>query len=1277
MESDSGGSASLQPAPNPSKSALLYASFLINDVPLQTLIDTGASATCISENALSRLHTVHYIDQNSRSFLLADGFVPLRVRGNVTLSMQIVNEKISFPALVTEKLCVDLIIGIDFLSHFSAQIDVVFRQLSIKMNGRRFTINVDNTFRPPLIPIWSVSTVILPPNSTVDIYVSSPVVSLSSTFIPTVTFCEHPYLSTPQKNVAIEHHVSSLSVTNHSHSPQTIPTHYCFGYLHSPPLPQTFSARISALCQKYNERKNKQFRASSLATEVSPRASTAISPLNTLSLSHPLGACIPGLMSLPSYLTSTLDQLVNKLDDRTHQTQVLSLITRFSHLFDNSKHNISDIVIPQVFNTIPHSPPSFRPHRNPHHREETQRIIDEFIAAGIIHESNSPYAAPAFLVPRKDNRPSRLVVDYRALNKITIPDASPLPHIEDTLQELGKGFKYFSKLDLKTGYHQFRIPEEDQPKTAFVVSSGHYEFAVLPMGPTNGPPCFQKTMSNLLNPCRTFTCVYLDDIIIYSRTFEQHLHHLQLVFEIFAGNKIVLSPSKCEIAVTKVEFLGHNVSENTLTPTNEAIQAILALQEPRTLKEANKFLGGLAYYRKFVPQFAHIAVPIHKVTNLTKDKRHLFKWTEEQSQAFSNLKHMLTSELYLRFPVDGYPLYLSTDASGIATGGVLFQEINGERRNIFYHSKVLSPVERKYSVPEQEALAILQCLQRMRTYILGRIVYIYTDHCPICGLLQKPIHNRRIERVANLIQEYNIAGMKHITGKSNCLPDFLSRPFDDPLFDIPYGIDSKQPLPITTLTAQCAPAYISPMVLRSHRKASLCPTPHDDDTETADDVSPSADSTSPLHFITSPSPNTFNYHDLRNAQQSDSDIQLIITQLNNPHKTSKSYSSFVIKDHLLHKLITLSSQSTRKTAVPYLPTSMIKSLLTAMHDDPYHGGHFSTDKIYSKLVSRYWWPRMRNTIQRHVQACIPCQQYNYTRQKKAGHLHPIPPTDIPYSVISMDFCGPFSESPRENKFVLVISDLFTRHVTALATPNNTAETTAMVLYREIFCKFGVCSTLLTDQGTHFNNHLMSALTHLFGYHHIFSTAYHPQTNAVTERFNASLKVQISKLEDKHHNNWDDYLDPVVFAYNTAKHKTTQFSPFELLFGRLPRLPIDPHPQVYMFDRPNICFQNLQRILKVYHEQAKHNIILQQQHNKARYDKHRSDPRYHIGDRVFTKIFTARGKLDPRYSSEPYIITRTHHPTYNVRNEYTGVEKRFHVSDLRPIIPAYDANSTPF
>ncbi|CAF3591372.1 unnamed protein product [Rotaria socialis] len=968
-----------------------------------------------------------------------------------------------------------------------------------------------------------------------------------------------------------EHHHSRLLVTNSSDTPAHISEFFCFGYLLSNPVgSQNFFNQIALLCRRYNEKKNQQtFNRTVTHSQLPQRLFNDSKRLYrpTPSIHHVTLNTLPHFSS--SQFQQTRDLLVNHLLDRDNKDRLLALLAQFSQLFDNSRHNISNIVVENVFNTVPHSPPSFRPHRNRHHREETQRLIEEFLEAAMIQESNLPYAAPAFIVPRKDNRPSRLVVDYRALNKITIPDVSPLPHMEDLLQELGKGYKYFSRLDLKSGYHQFRIPTADRPKTAFVVSQGHYEFRVLSMGPQNAPAAFQKTI--------------------------------------------------------------------------------------------------------------HIAAPIHRISNLAKDRKHLFKWTVEHSNAFHALKHLLTTApLFLHFSVEDFPLHLATDASGTATGGFLCQDVNGERHNLFYHSKVLSPTEQKYSVPEKEALTIYHCLQCMRTLILGRTVYIHTDHCPICGIvtisdrrdacvdgmLQKPVNNRRIERVANLIQEYRIAEMKHINGKSNCLADYLSRPSDYPLFDIDYGLESKLPYSTSSnLTNPCQPSknIVAYMTLRPQQKNSC--------------TRYSFTTCSPL-ITTTPSPNVFDSNQLSHEQAQDPTISRIISQLNHSsHPDSTLSSSFIIKNGILHKLITLSPKSKRRLCVPYLPSSMIQSLLTAIHDDPFQSGHFSIDKIMSKIRTRYWWPHMKQDVHSHVQACVLCQQYNYSRQKKSGHLQPIPPVAIPLSVTGMDFCGPFAESPRENKYVLVVTDLFTHFVTAIPLPTNTAGITALTLFRHIFCRFGVCSTLITDQGTHFNNNLMSALQHLLSYNHILGAPYHPQTNGVVEPFNASMVVQISKLQQKHHNNWNDYLDAVVFAYNSSKHKTTQYSPFELFFGRSPKLPIDSPPQYYQFDRPSNYFVHLQKILQVYHQQAKLNIMNQQRYHEKYYDYNRRDPHYNVGDRVFTKIFAARGKLDPRYSTEPKIIVQINHPTYTVRHEPTGLEHSYHVSDLRPVTLTYVDNDS--
>ena len=410
---------------------------------------------------------------------------------------------------------------------------------------------------------------------------------------------------------------------------------------------------------------------------------------------------------------------------------------------------------------------------------------------------------------------------------------------------------------------------------------------------------------------------------------------------------------------------------------------------------------------------------------------------------------------------------------------------------------------------------------------------------------------------------------------------------------------------------------------------------------------------------------TNNYFDttkLKEEQAKDPNIRQIIQKL----KSKSNTLPFVLVNDILYKFLMSSKNPNRRLQIIYLPASMIPSLLKACHDDPMTGAHFGVERTYLKIKNYYWWPAMKRSIKTYIRSCMLCQQYNNSRQKRPGQLRPISPPESPFALIGIDYCGPLKRTPRDNQYVLVITDYFTRYVTALALPDCTAETTAQALFNEYFCKFGVPICILSDQGSHFQNQLMNNIEKLIGYNHIYSTPYHPQTNGIVERFNNTFIPQISKLQDTQNNNWDEYLSAVVFAYNTGVHKTTQYSPFELVYGRLARLPISTPTTHFTFNKPNDYFEQLRKTLRIYHRTARFNIIQQQQFNKTHCDRHRSDPYYKTGDQVLTRIHGLRGKLDPKFSLTPKIIVHTQHPTYIVEDAITQNQSRVHVSDLRPI-----------
>lgn len=307
-----------------------------------------------------------------------------------------------------------------------------------------------------------------------------------------------------------------------------------------------------------------------------------------------------------------------------------------------------------------------KPYRySPQHKDEIERQVQELLGAGLISHSTSPFASPVLLVLKKDGS-WRFCVDYRRLNALTIKNRFPMPLIEEILDELA-GTRYFTKLDMRSGYHQIRMKAADEYKTVFKTHHGHYQFKVMPFGLTNALATFQCVMNEVLAPfLRKFVMVFLDDILIYSPSLESHIEHLTLVLDKLREHKLYMKQSKCSFAQTSLEYLGHIISREGVSTDPSKTEAILNWPVPQSVTELRGFLGLTGYYRKFVKNYGWIAKPL---TQLLKNKQ--FGWSETAQLAFENLKKAMDNTPVLALPNFKEPFIIETDACDGGIGAVL------------------------------------------------------------------------------------------------------------------------------------------------------------------------------------------------------------------------------------------------------------------------------------------------------------------------------------------------------------------------------------------------------------------------------------------------------------------------------------------------------------------------------------------------------------------------------------------------------------------------------
>ena len=476
------------------------------------------------------------------------------------------------------------------------------------------------------------------------------------------------------------------------------------------------------------------------------------------------------LLECPATVVCSTHKDVNVSDSlsESRRCEVVALVEDFKNIFSETPGSTN--LVKHDIHTFSDTPVRVKPYPIPYGtRDEIEKEVVKMLELGVIEESSSPYSAPVVLVAKKDNT-KRFCIDYRRLNLVTRFDTEPMNRVDDILVKLSED-SYFTKIDLTKGYWQILMADEAKEKTAFVTPSGSYQFCRMPFGLMNSAATFNRMMRKLLRGIENVDS-YIDDILIHTSTWNQHVEVLRQVFSRIQQAHITIKPSKCMIGYKNLEFVGHEVSEGGVQPNTGLVEKILNAKRPETKKQVRSFMGLAGYYREFIPNFAALTVPL---TNLTrKGEPNIVRWSESCDNAFLTVKSHLTTRPILKVPDMSKKFVLQTDASDTGVGAVLLQSHDEQLFPVAYASKKLLDRERSYSAIERECLALVWAVGRFQCYLYGREFVLQTDHQPLIYINKCKITNGRLMRWALALQPYKF-NIEAIKGVHNVGADYMSR----------------------------------------------------------------------------------------------------------------------------------------------------------------------------------------------------------------------------------------------------------------------------------------------------------------------------------------------------------------------------------------------------------------------------------------------------------------------------------------------------------------------
>ncbi len=864
-------------------------------------------------------------------------------------------------------------------------------------------------------------------------------------------------------------------------------------------------------------------------------------------------------------------------------------------------------------------------------QSELDAEIESMLAKGAIEPGQSPWASPVVLVRKKDGS-LRFCVDYRKVNAVTEFDAYPLPRIDETLEALG-GARFFTTLDLLSGYWQVGLTPEARLKSAFCVRGGLYLFNVMPFGLCNAPSTFERLMETVLQGLQWRSClVYLDDVVIFGRTEQELISRMDDVFSRLKQAGLKLKPRKCRLFSRKTDYLGHVISEHGVMVSPDKIAAVKNWPTPENVTDVRSFLGTAAYYRRFVADFATIATPLHRLT----EKFARFEWTNECQRSFDTLKAALCDAPVLAFPVPDAPYVLDTDASLTGLGAVLSQVVDGKERVLGYASRSLSKCERNYCVTRRELLAVVWALRHFRPYLYGRQFTVRSDHASLRWLQNFKEPEGQIARWLQVIGEYKF-DIQHRPGKQHGNADGLSR----------------QPC------KQCGRV----------------------DDETPDQLSTNNE---PAVCIIALSPE-WDSQQLSKWQQEDTEIAPIVDALREDKKpvtsevtawpaVTKQYVNdwerLKLIDNVLYKEWSEPAGNNRWLLV--VPRALRAKVLQTAHDSPL-AGHLGPRRTYLRVREQYYWIGMSADCRIWCQTCKTCCG---RRLPPSRPHHPLvqDPVGEPLQRVAVDILGPL-EPPtnRGNRYVLVVVDYLTKWAEAYAMPDQTAETVASVFVTEFVCRYGVPTQLHSDQGRQFEADLFQGMCDLLGIKKTRTTPLHPQSDGQTERMNRTLLDILSKLAKDEPRQWDVQLPFAMASYRSSCHSTTEETPNRLMLGREVSTPVSLlilPPQHQVEKHPWV--KDLQNNFQQVHERVVINTRRAHRTQKRGFDRRQKGYFFEPEDQVW--LYEPRPvpgrprKLDASRWGGPYVVCeRLSNATYKIRRPNSSSTRVVNVDRLTPYV----------